>query len=1015
MATDSIRIGGARQHNLKAVTLAIPRGKLVVLTGLSGSGKSSLAFDTIYAEGQRKYVESLSAYARQFLEQLQKPDADYIEGLSPTIAIEQRSSGSNPRSIIATTTEIYDYLRLLFAHVGQPHCPTSGQPISRQTTSDIVDTILKLPPRTRVMLLAPVVEKQKGEFRDVIERLARDGFVRARVDGELVELAANVRIKLDPKQSHTIEVVVDRLVVDDKIRVRLGDSVETALKWGSGKLLLLSQVPEGASGQQSAISGQAARAKAAEIVRTEQAAIWQESLLSNRMYSPATGQTFDPPEPKHFSFNSPFGACPTCHGLGQKMVFDPALIVPDAEKSLESGAVLPWRRGGKRMVVYYKALLRGLAAHFEQNLETPWKSLPEDFRRVVLHGSGDTEVAFNFMRAGKVSKLSRPFEGVLKNLERLYAESESEFTKNRLKAFMAPEFCDACAGKRLRPEVLAVTLGGPAVATFRLRLSETEAMTRSLKAATTTVAVPGLSIAAVCALSVDTADLFFAALPLTDFQQKIAGELVKEIRARLGFLKNVGLGYLTLDRESGTLSGGEAQRIRLATQIGAGLVGVIYILDEPSIGLHQRDNERLLKTLEGLRDLGNSVIVVEHDEDTIRRADHVIDLGPGAGTHGGEVVAQGTVAEVMANPRSLTGRYLSGDLSIPVPRKRVSPVGKAGWLEITGARENNLQNVTARIPLGTLTCVTGVSGSGKSTLICDILQRQLFRTFFGSKERPGAHRTLTGTELLDKVVVIDQAPIGRTPRSNPATYTGIFNHIRDLFAQLPSAKIRGYEPGRFSFNVKGGRCEKCQGDGLLKIEMHFLPPVYVTCENCAGRRYNRETLEINFKGMNIADILNLTVDEAVTFFRAVPKIFEPCLTLAEVGLGYLRLGQQATTLSGGEAQRVKLATELSRRQTGKTLYILDEPTTGLHFHDVAKLLEVFFKLRAPGNTLLVIEHNLDVIKCADWILDLGPEGGTGGGRIVAQGTPETVAATPGSFTGEFLNRILRPETNTTSK
>ena len=1014
MATDSIRIGGARQHNLKAVTLAIPRGKLVVLTGLSGSGKSSLAFDTIYAEGQRKYVESLSAYARQFLEQLQKPDADYIEGLSPTIAIEQRSSGSNPRSIIATTTEIYDYLRLLFAHVGQPHCPTSGQPISRQTTSDIVDTILKLPPRTRVMLLAPVVEKQKGEFRDVIERLARDGFVRARVDGELVELAANVRIKLDPKQSHTIEVVVDRLVVDDKIRVRLGDSVETALKWGSGKLLLLSQAPEGASGQQSAISGQAARAKAAEIVRTEQsairkpqAAIWQESLLSNRMYSPATGQTFDPPEPKHFSFNSPFGACPTCHGLGQKMVFDPALILPDAEKSLESGAVLPWRRGGKRMVVYYKALLRGLAAHFEQNLETPWKSLPEDFRRVVLHGSGEVEVSFNFMRAGKVSKLSRPFEGVLKNLERLYAESESEFTKNRLKAFMAPEFCDACGGRRLRPEVLAVTLGNAE--------SEHGAPIPHSALRTPHSKIPGLSIASVCALSVDTADLFFAALPLTDFQQKIAGELVKEIRARLGFLKNVGLGYLTLDRESGTLSGGEAQRIRLATQIGAGLVGVIYILDEPSIGLHQRDNERLLKTLEGLRDLGNSVLVVEHDEDTIRRADHVIDLGPGAGTHGGEVVAQGTVAEVMANPRSLTGRYLSGDLSIPVPRKRISPVGKAGWLEITGARENNLQNVTARIPLGTLTCVTGVSGSGKSTLICDILQRQLFRTFFGSKERPGAHRTLTGTELLDKVVVIDQAPIGRTPRSNPATYTGIFNHIRDLFAQLPSAKIRGYEAGRFSFNVKGGRCEKCQGDGLLKIEMHFLPPVYVTCENCAGRRYNRETLEINFKGMNIADILNLTVDEAVTFFRAVPKIFEPCLTLAEVGLGYLRLGQQATTLSGGEAQRVKLATELSRRQTGKTLYILDEPTTGLHFHDVAKLLEVFFKLRAPGNTLLVIEHNLDVIKCADWILDLGPEGGTGGGRIVAQGTPETVAATPGSFTGEFLNRILRPETNTTSK
>ncbi len=1054
MATDSIRIGGARQHNLKAVTLSIPRGKLVVLTGLSGSGKSSLAFDTIYAEGQRKYVESLSAYARQFLDQLQKPDVDYLEGLSPTIAIEQRSSGSNPRSIIATTTEIYDYLRLLFAHVGQPHCPTSGQPISRQTTSDIVDTILALPPRTRVMLLAPVVEKQKGEFRDVIERLARDGFVRARVDGELVELAANVRIKLDPKQAHTIEVVVDRLVVDDKIRVRLGDSVETALKWGSGKLLLLSQAPEApaSSGTSTSLSPRrgegrgegsvalvgsplpsplppgAEREKA--TVRPEPSAIghrpsaiWQETLLSNRMYSPATGQTFDPPEPKHFSFNSPFGACPVCHGLGQKMVFDPALIVPDAEKSLESGAVLPWRRGGKRMIVYYKALLRGLAAHYEQSMETPWKSLPEDFRRVVLHGSGDTEVGFNFMRAGKVSKLSRPFEGVLKNLERLYAESESEFTKNRLKAFMAPEFCDACGGKRLRPEVLAVTLGsnqylvisdksGAVTGAIAENPQPAGLITQPLITKHASRPLPGLSIADVCALSVDTADLFFAALPLTDFQRKIAGELVKEIRARLGFLKNVGLGYLTLDRESGTLSGGEAQRIRLATQIGAGLVGVIYILDEPSIGLHQRDNERLLKTLEGLRDLGNSVLVVEHDEDTIRRADHVIDLGPGAGTHGGEIVAQGTVAEVMANPRSLTGQYLSGELSIAIPKKRVQPIGKAGWLEILGARENNLQNVDARIPLGTLTCVTGVSGSGKSTLICDILQRHLFRLWFGSKERPGAHRAIHGTELLDKVVVIDQTPIGRTPRSNPATYTGIFNAIRDLFAQLPAAKIRGYDAGRFSFNVKGGRCEKCQGDGLLKIEMHFLPPVYVTCESCAGRRYNRETLEINFKGMNIADILDLTVDEAVTFFRAVPKIYEPCLTLAEVGLGYLRLGQQATTLSGGEAQRVKLASELSRRQTGKTLYILDEPTTGLHFHDVAKLLEVFFKLRAPGNTLLVIEHNLDVIKCADWILDLGPEGGTGGGRIVAQGTPETVAATPGSHTGEFLNRILAGVTNT---
>ncbi len=1034
MATDFIRIGGARQHNLKAVTLTIPRGKLVVITGLSGSGKSSLAFDTIYAEGQRKYVESLSAYARQFLDQLQKPDVDYLEGLSPTIAIEQRSSGSNPRSIIATTTEIYDYLRLLFAHIGQPHCPTSGQPISRQTTSDIVDTILALPPRTRVMLLAPVVEKQKGEFRDVIERLARDGFVRARVDGELVELAANVRIKLDSKQAHTIEVVVDRLVIDDKVRVRLADSVETALKWGSGKLLVLSQAPDAgradlpvgqippASANATKRAGTVAAEAEAAQQRGPTSAPWTETLLSNRMYSPATGATFDPPEPKHFSFNSPFGACPVCHGLGQKMVFDPALIVPDAEKSLESGAVLPWRRGGKRMIVYYKALLRGLCAHYEQNMEMPWKLLPEDFRRVLLHGSGDIEVSFNFMRAGKVSKITRPFEGVLKNLERLYAESESEFTKNRLKAFMAPEFCDACGGKRLRPEILAVRLDVDVGQASSLSSNYSETLGQNKRPDESQKdrqdacpTLPGLSIADVCALSVDTADLFFASLPLTDFQQKIAGELIKEIRARLGFLKNVGLGYLTLDRESGTLSGGEAQRIRLATQIGAGLVGVIYILDEPSIGLHQRDNERLLATLEGLRDLGNTVLVVEHDEDTIRRADHVIDLGPGAGTHGGEVVAQGTVAEVMANPRSLTGRYLSGDLSISVPRKRVSPIGKSGWLEILGARENNLHNLDARIPLGTLTCVTGVSGSGKSTLICDILQRQLFRLWFGSKERPGAHRAIHGTELLDKVVVIDQTPIGRTPRSNPATYTGIFNAIRDLFAQLPAAKIRGYDAGRFSFNVKGGRCEKCQGDGLLKIEMHFLPPVYVTCEGCAGRRYNRETLEINFKGMNIADVLDLTVDDAVNVFRAVPKIYEPCLTLAEVGLGYLRLGQQATTLSGGEAQRVKLAAELSRRQTGKTLYILDEPTTGLHFHDVAKLLEVFFKLRAPGNTLLVIEHNLDIIKCADWILDLGPEGGTGGGCIVAEGTPEQVAKTPGSHTGEFLNRILRAVTNTATK
>ena len=962
MSKEFIRIGGARQHNLKNLSLSIPRDKLVVITGLSGSGKSSLAFDTIYAEGQRKYVESLSAYARQFLDQMEKPDVDFIEGLSPAIAIEQRGSGTNPRSIIATTTEIYDYLRLLFANVGQAHCPASGEPISQQTTSDIVDKILALPAKTRIMLLAPVVSQQKGEFRDVIERLAREGFVRARIDGDLVELSSNVRVKLEAKQRHTIEAIVDRLVIDDKIRTRLSDSVETALKWGEGRLLLLQQ------------SGEAA-----------DKSIWTESLHSNRNYSPATGESFDPVTPKHFSFNSPLGACPVCHGLGQKLVFDEHLVVPDDEKSLEKGAVLPWRRGNKRMIVYYKALLRGMTQHYGQNLETPWKALPADFKEKLLRGTGAEEITFNFWRAGKVSKMQKPFEGIIPNLERLYLESESEFTKNRLKSFMNPQPCDACLGRRLKPEILAVTLGGlphPAPQP------------------------PGLSIMDVCQMSVEEADRFFAGLKLTEFQQKIAAEVIKEIRARLGFLKNVGLGYLTLNRESGTLSGGEAQRIRLATQIGAGLVGVLYILDEPSIGLHQRDNERLLKSLEGLRDLGNSVLVVEHDEDTIRRADYVLDLGPGAGVRGGELVAAGAVADIEANPHSLTGQYLKGDLKIAIPKTRLKPSVERGWIEVLGARENNLQNIDARIPLGLLTTVTGVSGSGKSTLVDDILRRALFRKFYGSKEQPGAHRVLRGFESLDKVIVIDQTPIGRTPRSNPATYTGMFNQIRDLFAKLPTARIRGYEAGRFSFNVKGGRCEKCQGDGLIKIEMHFLPPIYVTCEACHGRRYNRETLEIHFKGMNIADVLDMTVDEAVTFFRAIPKIYDPCLTLAEVGLGYVRLGQSGTTLSGGEAQRIKLAGELSRKATGQTLYILDEPTTGLHFHDVAKLLDVLFKLRNAGNTLIIIEHNLDVIKTADWVIDMGPEGGAGGGRIVAEGPPEKIARTTESYTGQFLQRIL---------
>jgi excinuclease ABC subunit A len=689
-----------------------------------------------------------------------------------------------------------------------------------------------------------------------------------------------------------------------------------------------------------------------------------------------------------------------CHGLGQKYVFDPGLVVPDEDKSLEQGAVVPWRRGGKRMIVYYKALLRGLAAHYQISLETPFKNLPPAFREVLLRGSGAEEIAFTFWRAGKQSQVKRPFEGVLPHLQRLYTESESEFTRNRLKAFMALEPCDACGGRRLKPEIQAVTLGADHLPAGAAR------GTAPAPAPGGRPLIPGLSIMDLCRLSVTEADEFLARLALTDFQQKVAGEIIREIRARLGFLKNVGLGYLTLDRESGTLSGGEAQRIRLATQIGAGLVGVLYILDEPSIGLHQRDNEQLLTTLEGLRNLGNSVIVVEHDEETIRRADYVVDLGPGAGVHGGEIVAAGTVPEILAHPRSLTGRYLRGELTIAPPKTPPVKIGARGWLTVEGARENNLQNLTARIPIGALTCVTGVSGSGKSTLVDDILRRALARRLYGASERPGAHTALHGIEHLGKLVVIDQSPIGRTPRSNPATYTGIFNDIRDLFARLPAAKVRGYEAGRFSFNVRGGRCEKCQGDGLLKIEMNFLPPVYVTCDACRGRRYNRETLEITFKGLNIADVLDLTVDEAVTFFRAVPGIYEACLTLAEVGLGYLRLGQAATTLSGGEAQRLKLAAELSKRSLGHTLYLLDEPTTGLHFHDVAKLLDVLFKLRAAGNTLVVIEHNLEVIQCADWTLDLGPEGGAGGGRLVAEGTPAQVAATPGSHTGRYLRRRL---------
>jgi excinuclease ABC subunit A len=840
----------------------------------------------------------------------------------------------------------------------------------------------------------------------VIERLAREGFVRARVDGKFVELAADTRVKLDKKKFHTIEAVVDRLVIDDKIRVRLGDSVETALRWGEGVMFTLHQVPEESKVQSPKSKAGASEANPQSAIRNPQSDGWIETLHSNKMCSPATGKSYDLPTPKHFSFNAPAGACPGCHGLGQKMIFDENLVAPDPEQPLES-AVQPWRRAGKRMNIYYKAMLRSIAAHFSVALETPWNNLPDDFKKVLLHGSGEIPVDFNFWRAGKMSTISRPFEGVLPNLERLFTDSESEFVRNRIKPYMSPQFCDVCKGRRLKPEILAVTLSSAECGLQNAELAGKTVIPKS-EIQNPKLKIPGLSIMDICALSVDKADEFFAGLKLTEFEEKIAHEVIKEIRARLGFLKNVGLGYLTLNRESSTLSGGEAQRIRLATQIGAGLVGVLYILDEPSIGLHQRDNDRLLATLKGLRDLGNTVLVVEHDADTIRSADYVVDLGPGAGVHGGELVAAGTLPDILAIKNSLTAQYLRGELAIPIPKKRLAPTEERGWLEVLGAKENNLRNIDARIPLGTFTCVTGVSGSGKSTLVDDILRRALFRKFYGSKETPGAHRALKGFEMIDKVIVIDQSPIGRTPRSNPATYTGMFNHIRDLFAKLPAAKIRGYAPGRFSFNVKGGRCEKCEGDGVLKIEMNFLPPVYVTCEVCGGKRYNRETLEINYKGKNIADVLAMTVDEAVTFFRAVPQIYDPLLTLAEVGLGYIGLGQAATTLSGGEAQRVKLAAELSRKATGRTFYILDEPTTGLHFHDVAKLLEVLFKLRDTGNTLVVIEHNLDVIKTADWIIDLGPEGGDAGGRIVAQGPPEAVARCAESFTGQYLSRVLQP-------
>jgi excinuclease ABC subunit A len=933
-----ITVSGAREHNLKNITVRIPRNQLTVITGLSGSGKSSLAFDTLYAEGQRKYVESLSAYARQFLEQMQKPDVDTIEGLSPAISIEQRTAGSNPRSIVATTTEIHDYLRLLFPSIGKVHCPSCSKPIQRQSAENITEQLLQFPEKTKVILLAPLVRGRKGLHEEIFAAAQRQGFVRVRVNGELCELDAVP--KLDKNKKHTIEAVIDRLVIDPAARSRINDSVELALATGEGLM----------------------------IAMIEAAGRWTDRLYSEKNACLDCNISFETFTPKHFSFNSPYGACPTCHGLGNMLTFDEELIVPDETLPLEE-AIHPWRRGGRRAIIYYKKLLAAVADHYGIPLDTPFSELPTAFKKILFYGTGEEPVDY-YMRRRKQHK---PFEGIIPGMQRRYTEADSEWTQERLRAYMGNQRCTACNGARLRPETLACTVGGK-------------------------------NIYELCTLSIEQAQKFFRTLELTGAEAQIARDILKEIQARLGFMMDVGLDYLTLDRESGTLSGGEAQRIRLATQIGSRLTGVLYVLDEPSIGLHQRDNDRLLTTLKELRDLGNTVVVVEHDEQTIREADYVIDLGPGAGVHGGEVVFAGTPEELLKAKASLTAQYMRREIEIETPDQRTKAA--AGFIEIRGAAENNLKNINVKIPLGLLTCVTGVSGSGKSTLVDDVLRRALFRRFFGSKERPGKHKELLGVEQIDKVIVIDQSPIGRTPRSNPATYTGAFSIIRDLFTQLPASKVRGYGPGRFSFNVKGGRCEHCQGDGLLKIEMHFLPDVYVTCPQCAGKRYNRETLEVHYGGKNIAEVLDMTINEACEFFAAIPGIERKLRTLRETGLGYLRLGQSATTLSGGEAQRIKLSAELSKKATGKTLYILDEPTTGLHFADVHKLIQVLETLRAGGNTVLVIEHNLDVIKRADWLIDLGPEGGERGGKIVVAGTPEKVAKTPESYTGKYLAEIL---------
>jgi excinuclease ABC subunit A len=937
MPTDQITIRGAREHNLKNVTLAIPRDRLVVFTGLSGSGKSSLAFDTIYAEGQRRYVESLSAYARQFLGQMEKPDVDIIEGLSPAISIDQKGTSKNPRSTVGTVTEVYDYLRLLFARVGHPHCP-NGHEVRRQTVDQMGDQVEKLPRGTRVMVLGPVVKGRKGEYRSLIDDIRKSGFVRVRVDGSLYEIGEP--IPMDKNKKHDVDVVVDRIVIGPDQRTRLVDSIETATKMGNGSVII-APVDGG-----------------------------DEVHMSQDFMCPIDGISVPEPEPRNFSFNNPHGACPACTGIGSQLVVDGDLVVPDPSLSLREGAIQAWSKSQ----FFYPELLESVSKYFGIDMDKSWSKLPKQQRDVLLNGTGEKKIRFGYKNQyGHSRWYEAPFEGVIANLQRRYEETQSEYLKAELERYMSEKPCPTCHGRRLKPESLAVT-------------------------------VSNKNIADVAAFSVENAIVFFDTLDLTEREQLIARQILKEIHERLQFMIDVGLDYLTIDRAANTLSGGESQRIRLATQIGSKLMGVLYILDEPSIGLHQRDNRRLINTLLSLRDLGNTLIVVEHDEETIRSADYMVDIGPAAGEHGGEIIAAGPVDEVLRDRKSITAAYLRGDRMIPLPAHRRKGNGKK--LVVRGARANNLKDIDVTFPLGTFVAVSGVSGSGKSSLVTDILSRKVAQHFYRAKERPGPHRAVEGLDHLDKAIDIDQSPIGRTPRSNPATYTGMFTHIRDLFASLPEAKMRGYKAGRFSFNVKGGRCENCQGDGIIQIEMQFLPDVYVPCEVCHGQRYNREVLEVKFRGHSIADVLEMTVDEALDVFENVPAIKTKLRTLHDVGLGYIRLGQPATQLSGGEAQRVKLSAELSRRDTGKTLYMLDEPTTGLHYADVERLLAVLHRLVEHGNTVVVIEHNLDVLKTADWVIDLGPEGGEKGGYVIAEGTPEQLAANPGSSTGQYLREPL---------